>query len=404
MLRKDFTLETATARKVSDLWGEDKSSSVNYRSIEQTIVTYVLRSKSCMHSTVENCSSEGSVTGHHTTGGLIGKILYISSVDNFFSKGTVTGISSHDGAPSYYTGGITGNIIGLSDNGWYPSINNSYSTSDVSGAYNTGGLSGVIQDCNINYCYCVGSVSNSELTVGGFTGSAHENYTVTRCFWNVETDGLTETSGGDNNYGATGKTTTQMKTESTFTAASWNFTTIWDIDAGVSDGYPYLLQNAPDVPLPIGLSALNVTTNNGVVIVTWVTESETENAAFRIYRDGEIIAELEGAGTTTEPQNYTYTDQYVIPGRTYTYVLADVDLQGKETKHPEVEVKVEAEAEDGVDIDHTIGKAYPNPFNPVTMVPLNLAAPADVRAFLYDLSGRMIRELYNAPYPPVPTI
>ncbi|MDZ7797028.1 MAG: T9SS type A sorting domain-containing protein [Candidatus Marinimicrobia bacterium] len=110
-----------------------------------------------------------------------------------------------------------------------------------------------------------------------------------------------------------------------------------------------------------------------------------------------MIAELEGAGTTTEPQDYTYTDQYVIPGRTYTYVLADVDLQGKETKHPEVEVEVEVKAEDGVDIDHTIGNAYPNPFNPQTVVPLNLATPADVRAFLYDLSGRMIRELYNAP-------
>jgi len=50
-----------------------------------------------------------------------------------------------------------------------------------------------------------------------------------------------------------------------------------------------------------------------------------------------------------------------------------------------------------VDRDYSIGAAYPNPFNPVTIVPLNLAAPADVRACLYDLSGRMIRELYNAP-------
>ncbi|MDZ7797004.1 MAG: T9SS type A sorting domain-containing protein [Candidatus Marinimicrobia bacterium] len=130
--------------------------------------------------------------------------------------------------------------------------------------------------------------------------------------------------------------------------------------------------------------------------MSWVTESETENLAFRIYRDGEMIAELQGAGTTSEPQNYTYIDHYVIPGRTYTYVLADVDLQSKETKHPEAEVEVEVKAE-GVTPDYNIGSAYPNPFNPQTVVPLNMAKHADVRAVLYDLSGRMIRELYNAP-------
>ena len=152
--------------------------------------------------------------------------------------------------------------------------------------------------------------------------------------------------------------------------------------------------NAGDNALPITLANFSANYLNGAVSVTWVTESESENAAFRIYRDGEILAELEGAGTTTEPQSYIWTDLYVIPGRTYAYQLADVSFDGKEKKHNEIEVKIELEY---VDRDYSIGAAYPNPFNPVTIVPLNLAAPADVRACLYDLSGRMIRELYNAP-------
>ncbi|MDZ7796064.1 MAG: lamin tail domain-containing protein [Candidatus Marinimicrobia bacterium] len=147
-----------------------------------------------------------------------------------------------------------------------------------------------------------------------------------------------------------------------------------------------------DQALPISLASFTADYVNGAVKLCWETASETENLAFRIYRDGEQIAELEGAGTTSEPQSYAYTDNYVIPGKTYNYVLADVDLQGKETRHPEVEVEAKAE---GIAQDYNIGAAYPNPFNPVTMVPLNLAKEANVHAQLYDMLGRPVQELHN---------
>jgi len=184
-----------------------------------------------------------------------------------------------------------------------------------------------------------------------------------------------------------------MKTLTTFTNAGWDFTDIWGMDAGINDGYPYLLWSyTPDVPLPITLTAFDAVFNSGAVLLTWRSASETENATFRIYRDEEMIAEIAGAGTTAEPQSYSWTDNFVIPGRTYRYVLADVDYQGKETKHPSVEVQVEAE---GIAQDYLIGAAYPNPFNPITVVPVNLAKDATVRAQLYDISGRPLRELHN---------
>ncbi len=153
-----------------------------------------------------------------------------------------------------------------------------------------------------------------------------------------------------------------------------------------------MFQTQSDIPLPVSLVNFEGIYHNGVIDLTWHTASETENAAFRIYRDGEILAELEGAGTTTEPHSYKWTDQYVIPGRIYSYVLADVDLQGKETKHPELKIETKVE---GVDLDYTIGNAYPNPFNPVTVVPLNLAVAANVKAVLYDTAGRRIRDIYS---------
>jgi hypothetical protein len=147
-----------------------------------------------------------------------------------------------------------------------------------------------------------------------------------------------------------------------------------------------------DTPLPISLASFTAEAANGKVIVSWVTESETENAAFRIYRDGELQTELEGAGTTAEPQSYSWTDNFVIPGKTYSYVLADVDLQGKETRHNEIKVEVEVE---GIAQDYNIGSAYPNPFNPTTVVPVNLAKDAVVKAMLYDITGRPLQELQN---------
>jgi hypothetical protein len=171
----------------------------------------------------------------------------------------------------------------------------------------------------------------------------------------------------------------------TWTASEWEITA-----ADVADCTPGTL--AGDYPLPITLASFSADYVNGAVKLNWETASETENAAFRIYRDGEMIAELEGAGTTAEPQSYSWTDNYVVPGKTYSYVLADVDLQGKETKHSRIEVEVEVELSGK---DYHIGAAYPNPFNPVTVVPLNLAKDAVVRATLYDITGRPLRELQN---------
>jgi hypothetical protein len=148
----------------------------------------------------------------------------------------------------------------------------------------------------------------------------------------------------------------------------------------------------PDGQVPITLTSFSAAALNGSVSVTWVTESESENAHFRLYRDGEVLAQIAGAGTTSEPHHYAYTDRYVAPGRTYSYQLADVSFDGEETKHARLEVEVKAE---GVDRDYNIGPAYPNPFNPTTIVPLNLAKDALVNATLYDISGRPLKELHS---------
>lgn len=147
-----------------------------------------------------------------------------------------------------------------------------------------------------------------------------------------------------------------------------------------------------DVPLPIELSLFDLISKNGSVILNWETAAETENRAFRIYRNDEMIKELEGAGNSSEPRCYRYTDSYVIPGKTYTYVLADVGMDNRERRHRDMARSVTLD-EGNAGAHFFVGPAYPNPFNPRSCIPLNLAEAATVCAVLYDVSGRPVQIL-----------
>ena len=148
-------------------------------------------------------------------------------------------------------------------------------------------------------------------------------------------------------------------------------------------------------PSPITLAAFGGTCVNGEVVLNWETASEAENAGFYVYRDGEVYSGLiPGAGTSSEANAYTFTDKYVIPGNTYTYYLADLSTANVLKSHANMAVTVTV-AEGSVDMDFSVGAAYPNPFNPSTLIPLNLAKDAMVRGTLYDIQGRRIRDLHN---------
>jgi Secretion system C-terminal sorting domain len=150
-----------------------------------------------------------------------------------------------------------------------------------------------------------------------------------------------------------------------------------------------------EVPLPITLSSFTATAVNGAVELAWETATETNNANFVIYRNDVAIASVAGAGTITEPHSYSYVDDAVVPGVTYTYILADVDYANVETKYEDDAVTVTV-ANDLVEADFVVGAAYPNPFNPTAVVPIELSRDAMVKASLYDLNGREVKALINA--------
>jgi hypothetical protein len=67
--------------------------------------------------------------------------------------------------------------------------------------------------------------------------------------------------------------------------------------------------------IPVELTSFSASVNENNVTLNWVTASEINNHGFEIQRssNGEFVTVgfAEGHGTTTEVQNYTYTDKEI---------------------------------------------------------------------------------------------
>lgn len=202
--------------------------------------------------TFVSCYATGTVSGKFVLGGFVGRLYGSSSFTSCYATGVVTGtyryIGGFGGGYSVVDGMTiskcyaTGNVISTGDyaaGGFVGDLNDVFTITDcyargdvtATSCDTVGGFIGYLKEGTIINAYSTGSV-NGDTTVGGFCA---DNYlgTITDCFWDTQTSG-TETSDG-----GTGKTTAQMKTKTTFTDASWDFTDIWVIDGTTNDGYPY---------------------------------------------------------------------------------------------------------------------------------------------------------------------
>jgi len=180
---------------------------------------------------VENLGlPDAFIKGYIYVGGFIG---YSSDGDisQCYISGTLIGIND-------YVGGIVGYNHGSA-------LTNCYSQNSVSGHDYVGGLVGDLSYKYIRKCYSKGGVSGNSYT-GGLIGNG-TNW-VEDSFWDTQTSGQVSSAAG------TGKTTTEMTTQSTYTDAGWDFTTpIWGIDESENDGYPYLSWQTNIDPPPAGV-------------------------------------------------------------------------------------------------------------------------------------------------------
>ncbi len=202
---------------------------------------------------VDTCYVNGSVTGMNNVGGLTGNNA--GTLNKCYSIDTVTGSASVGGLAGRNAGTISqcystcntsgtsavGGLIGTSAT-WNASSRRCYAWGNVTGTSNVGGLIGSMSWGWGFENYSVGHVSGSS-RVGGLIGYRFFLAFMFMSYWDKNTSGLTTSSGG------TGKTTAEMKQQSTYT--NWSFGTVWGIVPGVT--YPYFIWSHP-VPNLLGLT------------------------------------------------------------------------------------------------------------------------------------------------------
>jgi len=223
---------------------------------------------------------------------------------------------------------------------------------------------------------------------------------------------------------------------------------------GEADFSEFSIGDGGDNSLPVELASFTATSDCGKVILNWVTQTETNNIGFSLYRsdteDGEYskVAWLEGAGNTPFGKDYEYIDSSSQSGRTYYYYLEDVDIHGVRTKSDIIKIqrndKIDCKCRKVLWLDGKIAKDYskdyryldksvnpgiyyyylkitangvvsksdiikvevkqipkeyrllpnfPNPFNPDTWLPYQLPDPVDVVIDIYNIKGHLVRQL-----------
>jgi hypothetical protein len=268
--------------------GHDTEATVikNARLVNTTVIgargtgTLIGRVTGNANTSVEHCSAVGgNVTGNGATGGLIGSFnswrTTPGGTDNPVMRYSYTDVSVY----SSISGGNRDKFGGLAGCSQKGTIQNSYSRSSVTvtDGFRIGGLAGCIDlRGEIMNSYSTGLVSVTNcISVGGLVGNKEgpggNSGVVTHSFWDMETSGQTTSAGG------TGKTTSEMQTEATFTDAGWNFDDIWDIDSEENDGYPYLIW-VSFVPAEVTING-EFTAKNKTYDATTDAEFDTANLA-----------------------------------------------------------------------------------------------------------------------------
>ncbi len=150
--------------------------------------------------------------------------------------------------------------------------------------------------------------------------------------------------------------------------------------------------------VPVELTSFEAFAGNNFITLQWNTASETNNRGFEIQRmitnentsSGWItIGFKDGAGTTTEPKTYEFTDAFSgINSDRVSYRLKQVDFNGTYKYSNTVEVQL-------LPVSFSLNQNYPNPFNPSTKISFSLPSKQYVVLKIYNTLGQEVSTLIN---------
>jgi Protein of unknown function (DUF3494). len=145
--------------------------------------------------------------------------------------------------------------------------------------------------------------------------------------------------------------------------------------------------------LPVELVSFTATANRMNAILHWSTATETNNYGFEIERrqtgNWEKIGFVAGAGTSSSPRNYSYTDNNLSPG-SYAYRIKQVNKDGSFSYRGSAEVEIGSAPQ-----EFALFQNYPNPFNPSTRIQYSLEKAGMVSLKVYNVLGLEVATLVN---------
>ncbi|MDP3147587.1 MAG: GLUG motif-containing protein [Ignavibacteria bacterium] len=427
----DFTIDGLTINRPTEsnigLFGYPSGASISNLGLTDANVTGyisvgILVGYATASATISGCFGSGNVTGYSSTGGLVGDLWNYSTLTDCYSTGNVNGDASNSGglvgkarggqihnsysAANVFGDNSAGGLVGSIE--VESQVSNSYSTGSVSGTDRVGGLAGrIVTTSNVSNCYSVGFVLGTT-NVGGFLGYNEDGSTVTASFWDTQTSGTSNGIGNtDPDPGVTGKTTTEMKTQTTFTAANWDFVTIWQM---IGVNYPDLRSNTNSA-LPVELVSFSANVVEDRVVLKWHTATEVNNYGFEVERTAgsqqysvgsqqysigsqsqntwEKISFVAGAGNSNSSKEYTFVDETASNGK-YSYRLKQIDADGRFDYSNIIEIEIK-----NIPNKFELYQGYPNPFNPSTTIKFSLPVDSKVVLEVFNSIGEKVAVLVN---------
>lgn len=153
--------------------------------------------------------------------------------------------------------------------------------------------------------------------------------------------------------------------------------------------------------VPVELTSFFAQSDGYAVKLDWNTASETNNRGFEIERAADSpedlvwskVAFVEGMGTTTDENEYSFVDRHITKPGIYHYRLRQVDFDGRFEYSNVVNATVTTPA------TFALHQNYPNPFNPSTVVSFSLPAESKVKLRIFDAAGNEIQSFDKGSLP-----
>jgi photosystem II stability/assembly factor-like uncharacterized protein len=158
--------------------------------------------------------------------------------------------------------------------------------------------------------------------------------------------------------------------------------------------------------VPVELISFSSSISENNVTLSWQTATEMNNSGFELQRkqvfspqssignaEWNTLTFINGIGTTTEPQSYSFVDQNLSGGK-YQYRLKQIDFDGTFEYSNTIEVEI------GTPTKFYLEQNFPNPFNPVTTIKFSIPAVGtrlalSVQLKVYDVLGKEVATLVN---------